>query len=281
MFGCFYKFHLYMLEKHTSIKDINILQQSHLFTSKHKNINLKSFYQLTYYCFCNVLEYIFTDSQEFIKGKKFVENVKNNNNVIHIENKLKGIKSVSEYEKILKSHPMLNEVITNTYIMLEKYDNKNDIASALTQFIAGNCWFNAKKSYGYKICDCEQSIIDNINKGVELVDPIKSELYLFHGFEKYVLYDIDNGIVNVKGFTAKSLSFTISERFAIGTNYLRPQFLIVKYPKDSKHLKMSIRPFDEEFEFLTHSNESFKIQEIYKYFNGIQLYTFYFCVPVE
>jgi hypothetical protein len=164
--------------------------------------------------------------------------------------------------------------------MLE-LDKENNIANAIINFTGGNCWFNTKLSHGFKIEQHEQDILDKMNRGVSLVEPLSEPISLFHGFEKYTNYKIIGNQLNVPGIVSKTLSLNVANRFASGINYFRPQFLIIHYKEGSRHIKQSIRPFDEEFEFLSHSNETFKIIRICKYFVGLKLLTFYVCVPIE
>ncbi len=55
------------------------------------------------------------------------------------------------------------------------------------------------------------------------------------------------------------------------------KFLVVKYPKNTKHISLNIRYFDQEFEFLTYSNEKLKLVDIKEVLNYPQNYILYIC----
>ena len=58
---------------------------------------------------------------------------------------------------------------------------------------------------------------------------------------------------------SKSLSLNIAKKFAISVDFINPKFLLVIYPVGSKHIHPDFNIFNEEFEFLTCSNEKFFI----------------------
>jgi len=209
---------------------------------------------------------------------KYIHEIIKINNVDEIEKEINANKNMNKYCEILHKNLIIKEVEINTNKMLE-FDKENKIGSSIIKFVSGNCWFNTKLSHGHKIEEHEEKIINGINEGVKLVKQLTQPVSLFHGFEKYVNYKKINDTISVPGIVAKTLSINVAKRFAYSTNSLRPEFLVVHYDIGSSHLKQSIRPFDEEFEFITKSNESYKIIRVCKYFDGIRLLTFYVCKP--
>jgi hypothetical protein len=232
-------------------------------------------------CFCaiaNLFFYIRVNKKEMIKDYEYVQSIIKLNNVDEIERNLKYNRDFKKYTSVLHSHPIIKEMEEKTSNMFDM-DKENNIVSAMTKYTAGNCWFNIKLSHGLPLEDCENEMLKSINLGAQFVKPLSMPVALFHGFEKYTKYDIVENSLNIPGIVSKTISLNIARRFATAVNYFRPEFLIIHYEAGSKHMHQSIRPFDEEFEFISHSNETFKVIRTCKYFEGCKLMTFYVCVP--
>lgn len=162
---------------------------------------------------------------------------------------------------------------------------------SLLSYMSGNCILNSKLSKNKPITEQEKTMLENINTLIENVEPLDYPVLLFHGFEKLTEYneqklDVGN-VLRLRGFLSKSVSFEVSLRFA--TNYKNPydiHILAVDYPVGSRHLNLDIRhPDNEEYEYLTHSNEELRIKHIFRSFSWRFLIptmtTIYFCVPVQ
>jgi hypothetical protein len=239
----------------------------------------KTLYKNCFYVIANLFFYIGSNKKEMIKDYEYVQSIVKLNNVTDIERDLKYNRDFKKYTSILHTHPTIKEMEEKTLNMLDS-DKENNIVSALTKYTAGSCWFNIKLSHGLPIEQYEQQILNSINLGAQLVKPLSTPVALFHGFEKYTKYDIVEKNINIPGIVSKTISLNIAKRFATTVNYFRPEFLIIHYKAGSKHMHQSIRPFDEEFEFISHSNETFKVLRTCRYFEGLKLMTFYVCVPI-
>lgn len=276
MFKFITNFHDSMMTAHVTEKFISNIQSKTIFDSTPDEPNYVTFYRNVFYGFLNIFEYISMDKKQMKMDYDYIQSIVKLNNICNIELQLRSNRNMQKYQEILHQNRIIKEMEEKTDRML-KLDDEHDIACALTKFTGGNCWFNSKLSHGLPIEQNEQFILDQINRGVSLVEPLSEPVSLFHGFEKYTDYKIIEKNIYVPGIVSKTLSLNIAKRFAYTVNSLRPEFLLIHYDIGSKHIKQSIRPFDEEFEFLSHSNESYKIIRTCKYFDGIRLLTFYVC----
>jgi hypothetical protein len=153
------------------------------------------------------------------------------------------------------------------------------------QYISGNCWINDKLSMGIELNEKDIQMRNNIHSILDKVEPLSFPITLFHGFERFSYYGENNwkigDIINIPGFLSKSLSFNIAHRFAQSENFMNCKFLVVKYPKNTKHITLNIRPFDQEFEFLTYSNEKLRLIEKKEVLNYPQNWVFYICEYIQ
>lgn len=274
------KFHFNMMDNNTSYENINTIANKTIFDDTLDTPLYKSCYQFCYKLVQNLYECLNSNIHQRKMDYEYVQSVLKLHDVSAIEYKLKSKRhNIFDYLELLKTVPILKEVEEKTHEMF-KLDDNNDISSALIKYISGNCWLNARLSLNHPLTETDKYIETHINRGVSLVKPLSSSISLFHGFEKYTNYIFFDDKINVKGFTSKTLSLNVAKRFAYSCDYLRPQFLIVHYANNSQQLKYSIRPYDEEFEFITHSDETFKVIRICKYFEGIRFLTFYVCTPI-
>lgn len=276
MFKFITNLHNSFVNTHITEKFITDIQSKTIFDSTPDEPYYKTLYRNIFYGFSNIFEYCSRDKKQMKLDYDYIQSIVKLNNVSDVELQLKKNRNITKYHEILHQIPIIKEIEDKTSRMLD-LDKENNIAYAITKFISGNCWFNSKLSHGLKIEDCEQNILDQIDNGVSLVEPLSISVALFHGFEKYINYKKIGNNINIPGIVSKTLSLNIAKRFAYTVNSLRPEFLLIHYKVGSRHIKQSIRPFDEEFEFLSHSNETFKIIRICKYFDGFRLLTFYIC----
>lgn len=278
MFKFITNLHNSLLNTHVTEKFIADVQSKTIFDSTPDEPYYKTMYRNIFYGFLNIFEYCSRDKKQMKLDYDYIQQVIKLNDICNVESELKCNRNIIKYQGILHQIPIIKEMEEKTDCML-KLDKENDISCALIKFTGGNCWFNSKLSYGLAIEDYEQNIINQINRGVSLVKPLSEPVSLFHGFEKYTDYKMIGYNIYVPGIVSKTLSLNVAKRFAYTVNNLRPQFLLIHYQAGSKHIKQSIRPFDEEFEFLSRSNESYRIIRICKYFDGFRLLTFYVCEP--
>lgn len=234
----------------------------------------------------NMFEYI-TDYHKIMidnkKNKKIIDKIINSNDIKRIETELSYRGDFLKCKNIILSNRFMKEVIEKSKKTLE---SNKDKYHNLTQYVSGYCWFNSKLSNNIKINVLEQNIINSINKLVNKVEPMSTELILFHGFEKYTNYgdsDIFNigDLINLPGFLSKTISLKIAYNFALFENYFRPKILIVKYPIGSKQIHHDIKMWNNEFEFLTFSNEKLIIKDIIICYELIfRKITFYICEQI-
>jgi hypothetical protein len=180
----------------------------------------------------------------------------------------------------------INTLLSNQNLdMTEITKNSETITtknySNIVSYIAGNCWLNAKLSNNISLSPKDKEIHDSINDAVNNTKPLSYPITLFHGFEKYTYYNEKtwkiNDTINIKGFLSKTPSFDIASKFANQYDFTNPKFLVVNYPIGSKHIHLDIRKYDEEYEYLTNSNEKLKLVRICYYLKFPQLMTFYIC----
>ena len=149
-------------------------------------------------------------------------------------------------------------------------------------YICGNCWCNMKLTNNCKLSEIDLKIYDIINEIVNNVKELTYPITLFHGFEKFTNYDENNWHIGdailFKGFLSKTPSFDVANNFARMYNFFNRKILVVKYPIGSKHIGMNIRhPDDQEYEYLTKSNEKLKLIDIYRKIKFFSIVTFYIC----
>ena len=196
-----------------------------------------------------------------LANKKYIKEIIERNQIQSIEKEIKFSKNLIENNNIVKKNPFMKEIIEKSEKIIK---NDKDIYNNLIRYISGFCWFNAKLSHGFKITDDEVNVINSINLIVEEVEPLSYPITLFHGFETYTNYPhckIDS-IINLKGFVSKTISFKIAYQFAYSQNNSNPKFLIINYPIGSKHIHHNTRPYCNEFEFLTKTDENFIVKNI-------------------
>ena len=182
------------------------------------------------------------------------------------------------FRSIIRTHKLLDTVRQNTKKVLTCNGDDHKDYDNITKYVSGYCLFNARLSHGISIPPADQAIIDSIDRVVNKVEPLNEPVCLFHGFEKYMHYTIQDNKVNVPGILSKTISLNVAKRFATSEDYFQPKYLVVYYERGSKQIHHDIRMFDQEFKFLTHSNETLKITKVCKYFEGfLQLHTFYVC----
>ena len=191
-----------------------------------------------------------------------------------------------EIESILINQDLnMEELRTKT----EKATTNNpNLYSGILKWISGNCWLNSKITNCYieKLTDIDNQIIDSINKTIELVEPMSKPIILFHGFETFSNYGEENFKIGYTftfpGILSKTTCFRIAQCFAQSQNYFQPKYLVIYYPRGSKHVGLDIKPskFDE-YEYIGKTGETFVVKKIYKRFNGLRLETFYICDSLD
>ena len=203
--------------------------------------------------------------------------------LIHLKIFIKGSK-----DNIQKLKHHINIINYDMVEVLDKTNkairaiNDNDIYMSLVNYICGHCWINSKLSNNQKLSNDDIQQINNINYIIHTTEPMETELYLFHGFEKYTKYDEHNykisNIINLKGFLSKTLSFDVAEIFAKHYNFFHRKFIVVQYSKQSKQISQNIRLVGHnEYEYITFSNEKLIIIDIVQYFQFPCVYTFFIC----
>lgn len=164
-------------------------------------------------------------------------------------------------------------------------NNLNDYAndySNIVSYIAGKCHLNCKLSTNESLDESEQKILNSINKSVDRVEPLSYSVNLFHGFEKRTNYNENkwtNGkTFSVPGFLSKTPSFKVATKFTPSYNHVQFKYLIVKYPIGSKHISLDIHSKgNEEYVYITHSNEKLLLVDVVKKFKFPYMYIFYIC----
>lgn len=254
-----------------------------------KNLNpntFKSIYSHIYFFISNTIGYILNiNNLIHISNKKYIQDILLTTNIEKLENELTYTsKNFFLNTNIVKKNHYMKEIIEKTEAITNK---DNEGYYALTKYVGGVCWVNAKLSNGFEITSDEKAMIDSINSIIDRVEPLSYPVTLFHGFEYYTKYsDYKVGdIIQVGGFLSKTLSFNIALSFAQCQNLLRPKFLIVNYPVGTKQVHHDIRPFNNEFEYLTKSNEKLVVKKIINYYDITRLtvptyLTFYICEPI-
>ncbi len=188
--------------------------------------------------------------------------------------------------KLKKDKTFIDDLLTKQNLdMTEIRRNSKTIPTtdypSLLRYNTGDCWINCKLSNGIELDDNDKKMIDHINHAVDNTTPLSYPIALFHGFELFTKYDDHNfkigDIINNKGFLSKTPSFDVACRFALTQDTSNPKFFIVNYPANTKHINLDIRPHNEEYEYLSNSNEFFKIIDICHYHHSSRVLTFFVC----
>lgn len=276
--------HYKLMEKPKLTKSkFDKLRKKSIFSGTNEFKSINEVYQDLFYFIRNTFLFIFGNKLINNINQKYLENTVKENKIEDIELKLRiTSRSLEEIDNVLLSNEYMNEIVTKTNKVFEEKTEKNlDEYSSLMKYISGNCWINDKLSLGFELDDNDIKMRDNIHSILDRVEPLSFPVTLFHGFESFTHYGENNwkigDIINIPGFLSKSLSFNVAHRFAQTENFMNCKFLVVKYPKNTKHISLNIRYFDQEFEFLTYSNEKLKLVDIKQVLNYPQNYTLYIC----
>lgn len=187
---------------------------------------------------------------------------------------------------ILNPNLNMTEIVQNTDDII---NNDSKLYSAMLQYMAGNCWLNGKLSRGKKLEGKDKEIYDGVNKLAHSVKPLSYSISLFHGFEYNTDYNehawyIGKNI-SIPGFLSKTPSFQVANKFASSRGYLdyyNRKFLVVQYPKGSRHIGADIRhPTDPEYEYLTFSGEQLQLINIHRILSFPIIMTFYVCKSLD
>ncbi len=283
-------FHLYMMEeKKITDKQFERIRKTTIL----ENINgiiydfsiesiTKDIYQSLFYIIRNTCYLCMMDRKKNEENWKKIQDIQEENEIISLECKLKkSFRNFDEVDKTIHSHSKMSEIITKS----DKVILKNPEGDyQLRRYVGGDCWLNGKLSHHIPLSDKEKSMLSSIHSLLDEVEPLSYPVTLFHGFEYYSKYGSNTwkkgDIIQIPGFLSKTLSYNIACHFAFTQAKLHLQFLIVKYPKESKHIHHNVRPFNNEFEYLTYSNEKLRIEDIFTIVQYPALLTFYQCVPV-
>ncbi len=283
-------FHLYMMEEKKitdkqfeRIRKTTILENMNgiIYDFSIKSIT-KDIYQTLFYIIRNTCYLCMMDRKKNEENWKKIQDIQEENEIISLECKLKKtFRNFDEVDKTIHSHPKMSEIITKS----DKVILKNPEGDyQLRRYVGGDCWLNGKLSHNIPLSDKEKTMISSIHSLLDEVEPLSYPVTLFHGFEYYTKYGSNTwkrgDIIQIPGFLSKTLSYNIAFDFAFTHAKLHLQFLIVKYPKESKHIHHNVRPFNNEFEYLTYSNEKLRIDDIFTIVQYPALLTFYQCVPV-
>lgn len=188
------------------------------------------------------------------------------------------IENDEKYIKSLISEPNfdMSEVRKNTESVLL---HKNQDYTNITSYIAGNCWLNSKLTTGIELNNYDKKIYESINNTVKNVIPLSYAINLIHGFELFTNYNEKSWrvgkTISIPGFLSKTPSFEVASRFASMYDKYLQKYMIVIYPEGSQHISLDIRPNDEEFEYLTFSNEKLKLVRIAKLYKFPHMSIFY------
>ena len=171
----------------------------------------------------------------------------------------------------------------------EVVDNDSGLYKSVSQYMAGNCWLNAKLSQFYEfdeLSDIDKMIYNGINETVKKVTPLSYPITLFHGFEEFTNYKENRWVIgrniNIPGFLSKTPSFHVAGLFAHGVSYFNRKYLIVEYPIGSKHIGLEIRPkHTEEYEYLTRSNENLLLVKKIRRLGFFYMSTYYVCKSLD
>jgi hypothetical protein len=282
-------FHLYMMEEKKitdkqfeRIRKTTIMENMNgiIYDFSIKSIT-KDIYQTLFYIIRNTCYLCMMDRKKNEENWKKIQDIQEENEIISLECKLKKtFRNFDEVDKTIHSHPKMSEIITKS----DKVILKNPEGDyQLRRYVGGDCWLNGKLSHNIPLFDKEKTMISSIHSLLDEVEPLSYPVTLFHGFEYYTKYGSNTwkrgDIIQIPGFLSKTLSYNIAFDFAFTHAKLHLQFLIVKYPKESKHIHHNVRPFNNEFEYLTYSNEKLRIDDIFTIVRYPAVLTFYVCYP--
>lgn len=172
----------------------------------------------------------------------------------------------------------MSEVRDKTEFALQ---NKPKKYSDIVSYVSGNAWLNSKISKGDKLSDIDNEIYKSINDTVKETQPLSYPITLFHGFERFTMYNEHiwklRHTIYFPWFLSKTPSFDVALRFAstYDNNKFRQKFMVVNYPVGSKHIGLDIRAHDDEFEYLSKSGENLKLVRICKVSNFPYMMIFY------
>ncbi|AYV75556.1 MAG: putative orfan [Terrestrivirus sp.] len=196
-----------------------------------------------------------------------------------------GLNFVTEIINKSNDNFDMNEIRGNTdELFSENTDKNKQDYTNIVSYMSGYCYMNSKLSHGLEINDKEKSIIQSINRTVDRVKPLSYPVTLFHGFEILSKYNDKNwrvgNSIGLPGFLSKTPSLNVSTKFAYAYNKYRLTYLVVNYPINSQHINLDIKSnANEEFEYLTRSNEQLKLKDIVKIYKFPSLFVFYVCDP--
>lgn len=264
------------------IQNMTILENLHGTTYDFSlSSNSKDIYQTFFYLIYNTCYWFNMDRKENEKNWKRIEKIQEENEIISLETKLKStFRNFDELDKTIHTHSKMSEIIQKSDKVMK---TNHDGDYYFRRYVGGYCWVNGKLSHQLPILDLEKTMMNSIHSLLDEVEPLSYPVTLFHGFEYYTKYGSEKwrkgDVIQLPGFLSKTLSYTVACHFAFTQAKLHLQFLIVKYPKGSKQIHHNIRPFTNEFEYLTYSNEKLKIDDIFTILQYPSLLTFYVCTP--
>lgn len=265
-FNKIYNFHKSIVSEETSLDIIKNEKSKTIFSPNDYNLQIysKNIYEHIFYGIVNIIYFVSIGLNrnkyfQYINDTKYIENIMSKQDLDMIELRIKS------------------DIALN-----------NQIYSGILNWIAGNCWSNALITNGYtdQLDSHDKYIIDSINKGIELVEPIDKALVLFHGFEKFSNYKEKNfyegQTFTFPGILSKTAKFSVAEGFALSQNYLQPKYFVMFYKPGSKHLGLDTKPKQyDEYEYIGKSGETFRIIKICRLFKGFHLQTFYVCENLD
>ena len=157
----------------------------------------------------NIYFWFVMDRRKMAGDKKYIHRLHQLNNIDNLESILKANKSVKAYDSIIRTHKLLDTVRQNTKKVLTCNGDDHKDYDNITKYVSGYCLFNARLSHGISIPPADQAIIDSIDRVVNKVEPLNEPVCLFHGFEKYMHYTIQDNKVNVPGILSKTISLNV------------------------------------------------------------------------
>lgn len=199
---------------------------------------------------------------------------KNNYNIKNIIN-----------EKIENVECLISDLKDITDDVIKKYNYK--YGWGMVKFMKDHKWLNIKlsnKNMTPYLNDIDKYMLKSINKTYEFIKPIEQQITLYHGFLPNINYKEDKFNIGYEfkfnGILLKTHDINIAKKIAMTQNHFQPKIFIIKYNANSKHIIMDII-VNDEYKFITKNKESFKIINIFQYFEGIILYTFYICENLD
>lgn len=179
----------------------------------------------------------------------------------------------------------MTELRFKTHKIFENDNHIEDYKNVFS-YMKGCCQLNYKLSLNESLFENEQNILNSINNSVDRVEPLSYPVTLFHGFELLTKYNENNWkvgqTISIPGFLSKTPSLDVATKFASKFNSLHVKYLVVKYQVNSKHINLDIHDKEnEEFEYLTHSNEKLMLTDVVKKFNFPFMNVFYICEKIN